>query len=75
MSQLDQRRDTGKVDTRTRIFIVVVAALLGVIVGLVAALLVWADGSSIPRAILYGGGTFAGTVTLILLMVGAVRSL
>lgn len=61
------------VDTRTRILVVVIANLIGIIAGVGAALLVLADGKSAPQAILYGGGTYAGTVALILLMVTHVQ--
>lgn len=55
------------------ILVVVIASLIGVIAGGGAALLAKAGGKSIPDAILLGGSAFAGTVTLILLMVAAVR--
>lgn len=40
--------------------------LTAVIVGGVAGLLAHADGTSVPGAILTGGGSFAGTVVLLL---------
>jgi hypothetical protein len=71
MSQPD--REMGrKVDT-IALVVFVIAPLVGIIAGGAASLLAWADGKSIPSAILIGGSAFAGTITLILLMLAAVR--
>jgi hypothetical protein len=58
---------------RSGVYVIVIIVLVGIIAGFVAGILACADGKSIPGAILYGGSTFAGTVTLILLMMAAIR--
>ena len=45
--------------------LIILFGLISVIVGLVASLLAWGDGRSVPAAILYGGGAFAGTIALL----------
>jgi hypothetical protein len=71
MSQPD--REMGRKVETIVIVVFVIAPLVGIIVGGVAGLLASADGKSIPSAILIGGSAFAGTVTLILLMLAATR--
>lgn len=45
--------------------LITLIGLTSVNVGLGASLLAWADGRSVPAAILYGGGAFAGTAALL----------
>ncbi|MGW7533309.1 hypothetical protein [Amycolatopsis sp. NPDC054798] len=58
-----------------RVLLVIIAVLLGVIVALVAGILASASGATITAAITSGGIAFAGTVTLTLLIMNALRAL
>ncbi len=49
-----------------RVVWIVLIVLTAVIVGGIAGLLAHADGTSVPGAVLIGGGSFAGTVLLLL---------
>jgi predicted branched-subunit amino acid permease len=59
------RRTPSKI---VRILLVLVALLVGVIVGLVAGILDVATGSTIPGAVATGAVTFAGAVSLAILL-------
>lgn len=54
-----------------RLLLTGVAVMLGVTVGMAAALLAWLTGSSTPVAIRHGGVAFGGAVTLTILIMGA----
>ncbi len=54
---------TAPVDRVLHITIIVLTAIL---LGGAAGLLSWADGASIPRALLTAGGSFAGATALML---------
>lgn len=58
-----------------RVLLVVIAVLLGIIVALVAGILASLSGGSAVAAITSGGIAFAGTVTLTLLIMNALRLL
>ncbi|MFH9759744.1 hypothetical protein ACH4MJ_30025 [Streptomyces anulatus] len=58
-----------------KVLIVVICALISVIVGIVAALLVHAPGTSKRQAVLSGGGAFAGSMLLCMAVLGTLSAL
>jgi hypothetical protein len=55
----------------TKILLVVIAALISIIVGIITGLLSWVAEPSVPGAIMAGGGGFAASMTLCLLVMSA----
>ncbi|MEV4835900.1 hypothetical protein AB0K05_15345 [Nonomuraea sp. NPDC049486] len=53
-------------ETSRRVFLLFIAALIGVIVGETTGILVAIDGGSISQCFMAGGGAFAGSVALFL---------
>lgn len=52
-----------------------IAALIALLTGITAALLTHADGASLPATITVGGVGFASTLTLIMLIITAYKTL
>jgi hypothetical protein len=59
----------------SRVLLVIIALLVGLIVALIAAFLSSRDGVSLASASTRGGIAFAGTVTLVLLIMNALGAL
>jgi hypothetical protein len=53
---------------------VAVAVLLGLFVGAAAGVIAWSGGHHIATAMLTGGGTCGGTITLCVLIINTLRS-
>ena len=47
-----------------------IGAVLALFVGVGAGVLAWLSGDKVPSAILKGGGAFAATITLVILIIG-----
>lgn len=58
-----------------KVLLVVIALLIGGLASVVAAWLARASGKSAPGAVVWGGATFAATVTLMLAIEGALGAL
>lgn len=58
-----------------KVLLVVICALVSVIVGMIAALLLSSSGKPHAEAVLYGGGAFAGCMTLCLLVLSTLKIL
>lgn len=56
-----------------KLLVIAIAVLLGVVVGIVAALLTKVQGAHIARAIRDGGVGFVGTVTLTMILLDHLR--
>lgn len=57
-----------------KVALVVIAVLVGIIAGLVGAVLSCVSGATVPMAAVRGGVAFGGTVTLVLLIENALWS-
>ena len=58
-----------------RALLVLTGVLTSLLVAVIAAWLVWSTGSLFQNVILAAGGTFGGTLTLILLVLDKTRTL